>query len=186
MISLSDLAPGDQLRADVRVAAVGGLIAAAAMSALVLAVGSLSAFEAKVLLQAALPTIRVLCSSVMVASATTLALILTLVSLTAGVEREVKGTHYTRIRQVARLDVVAFVGSTLLLVALIVPVGEAGEIPTAWYTGIYYASSLLSAALGGILVSVMLLLYAAARDLIGVLGPGEGGSLLVDPDDDGA
>ena len=186
MLSLDDLTPGDQhqLRADLRIAGTGGVIAALVMGALVLAVGNLSPWEAQSLLEASLPTTRFLCSSVMAASATTLALMLTLLSLSAGVERDVKKSHYERIRQIALVDVVAFIGATLLLVTLVVPFGEASEIPSGWYIAIYYATSLLAAVLGGMLVAVMLLLYAAVRDLIATVGPGDGSPLYADDDDE--
>lgn len=185
MSLLSTLTPGDnsgRLRADIRVAIGGGLVATVVMSALVLAVGNLSAVEAVRLLEASLPTTRFLCSSVMAASATTLALMLTLLSLSTGIDGEIKGTHYERIRQIALVDVVAFIGATLLLVALVVPIGEASEIPARWYDTLYYASALMASVLGGMLVSVMLLLYAAVRDLISVFGPGDENALLAERD----
>lgn len=185
MLGLDALTPNDQdrLRSDLRIALVGGLVAALTMGGLVVVVGNATSWEAKALLDASLPTTRFLCSSVMAASATTLALMLTLLSLSAGADREIKASHFERIRQIAFVDVVAFIGATLLLVALVVPFSESSEVPAHWYVGIYYASSLLSALLGGLLVAVMLLLYAAVRDLITVVAPGEQSPLYADDPD---
>ena len=182
MLSLSDLTPGDQdkIRSDVRVAGGGGAVAALVMGALVVTVGNLSPWKAQALLESSIPTIRFACSSVMAASATTLALMLTLLSLSAGADREIKGSHFERIRQVAFVDVVAFVGATLLLITLVVPFSETEEIPAGWYEGIYYTASLMAALLGGLMVAVMLLLYAAVRDLITVVGPGDESPIYAD------
>lgn len=183
---LDFLSHGDrsQIRADIRIAATGGVIAAILMGAVVLAVGNLSSFEARRLLEASLPTTRFLCSAVMTASATTLALMLTMLSLTAGAEHEIKRGHFERIRQIALVDVIAFIAATLLLVALVVPFGESSEIPAGWYVGLYYGTSLMAAILGGSLVAVMLLLYAAVRDLITVVGPGDESPLYADETSD--
>lgn len=121
-----------QLRADLRIALGGGAVAALVMGAVTLAIGNLSSFEARTLLEASLPTVRFLCSAVMTASATTLALMLTMLSLSAGSDRKIKGARFERIRQIAFVDVVAFVGATLLLVALVVPFAESSEIPAGW------------------------------------------------------
>ena len=171
MLDLSALTPGDQhqIRTDLRIALSGGVVAALVMGAIVFVVGTVNSGQARALLEASLPTTRFLASAVMTVSATTLALMLTLLSLSTGVDRDLKKGHYERIRQIAFVDVVAFVAATLLLVGLVVPISDATEIPSAWYVGIYYTMSLLAAALGGTLVAVMLLLYAAVRDFIGVV-----------------
>lgn len=154
---------------DFRLALIGGVVTALIMAALVVFVGAVGSGKAKHLLEATLPTTRFLCSSVMTASATTLALMLTLLSLSTGIEGKLKAKHYERIRQIAFVDVVAFIAATILLVALIVPFGEDIDVPYGWYATIYYVVTLLSALLGGILVAVMIMLYTAVGDLIGVV-----------------
>lgn len=175
MYTLDDLTTDDQhrIRADLRVALVGGGVAALIMGAVAFSVGTVSGGEARSLLDAALPTIRFLCSSLMTATATTLALMLTLLSLSTGSDRTIRGAHFERIRLIAFVDVVAFVGATVLLAVLVVPFGEATEVPSRWYEGIYYAVTLSSALLSGLLVGVMFLLYAAVRDMITTVRPGE-------------
>lgn len=189
MFDLSDLTPGDQhrLRADLRVAATGGLLAALLMAGIAVTVGSVGAAEARPLLESATPTVRAFASTVMVVSASTLALMLTLLGLSTDTDQDIKGGHFERIRQIAFVDAAAFAGATLLLLALVVPFGDATEIGARWYVGVYYATTLLAAGLGGAVVSVMILLYAAIRDLILTFGPGDQ-SPLIDEDaaeDDG-
>ena len=98
---------------------------------------------------------------------------LTLLSLSTGSDRTIKSAHFERIRLIAFVDVVAFVGATLLLAMLVVPFSEASDIPSGWYKGIYYGMTLSSSLLSGILVAVMLLLYAAVRDMIDTFSPGD-------------
>lgn len=184
VLSLDDLTPDAQLslRSDLRIALIGGVFSALLMGAISFAVGGLSGYEAQALLESAMPTTRFLCSAVMTASATTLALMLTLLSMSLGSEAALRGSHYERIRQIAFVDVVAFIGATVLLVAHIVPVGESGGIPMGWYDAIFYGAAVIAALLGGVLVAVMLLLYAAVRDLITTFGPGDATPLFAEDD----
>ena len=171
---------GHQLRSDLRVALIGGGVAALVLVVIRLTVGGLNGWEAKSLLDAALPTIRFLCSSLMTAAATTLALMLTLLSLSSGSDREIKRAHFERIRLIAFVDVVAFIGATLLLSMLVVPFSEASDIQMGWYEAIYYVVTVSSALLSGLVVAVMLLLYTAVRDMIDTIGPSDASPLLVD------
>ena len=176
---------GHRLRSDLRIALIGGGVAALVLVIIRLAVGGLNGWEAKSLLDSALPTIRFLCSSLMTAAATTLALMLTLLSLGSGSERQIKRAHFERIRLIAFVDVVAFIGATLLLSMLIVPFSEASDIRVEWYEAIYYVVTVLSALLSGLVVAVMLLLYAAVRDMIDTIGPSDASPLLVEEEADG-
>ena len=173
---------GHRLRSDLRVALVGGGVAALVLVIIRLAVGGLNGWEAKALLDAALPTVRFLCSSLMTAAGTTLALMLTLLSLGSGSDRKIKRAHFERIRLIAFVDVVAFIGATLLLSMLIVPFSEATDIRVEWYEAIYYVVTILSALLAGLVVAVMLLLYAAVRDMIDTFGPGDESPLFEEPE----
>lgn len=182
MFSLSNLTPGDheQLRADLRSALTGGLVAAAVLAGVVITVGSVGAGEARILLESATPTVRSFCSTAMVVSASTLALMLTMLGLTTDTDADIKGGHFARIRQIALVDAAAFAGATLLLLVLVVPFNEATNIPAGWYVGIYYASTLLAAVIGGTVIAVVILLYAAIRDLVKTFGPSDESPLLAD------
>lgn len=153
-------------------AAAGGIVVALVIGGVVVTVGQAGAGEAQRLLEAALPTTRFLCSAVMTASATTLALMVTLLSLSTGDGRSLKSRHFQRIRQIALVDVIAFVGATVLLAAHVFPFGESNEIPSGWYVAAYYTLTGLAALLGGLLVSVMIMLYDAVCDIIAVYDPG--------------
>ena len=187
MIHLDDLTPDDRhrIRADLRAAAVGGVLAAAVMGAVVVtvgSVGSVGASQAQSLLETALATIRSFSSTAMVVTASTLALMLTILGLTSDTDRQVKASHYERIRQIALADVVAFTAATLLLVSLVVPFHESSSLPGWAYAVIYFAATGVSALIGGLVVAVMILIYAAVRDLTTTLQPGDESPLLEDDD----
>ena len=160
----------DTLKPNVHVslvrALVGGAVAAGIMSALLLVVGQVSAWKAEVLLNATLPTTRFLCSSVMTVSATILALMLTVIGISRGTERPIQANFYRRIQQIALLDVITFVASTILLLGLVVPFGEELEMPQGWYVTIYYVVTIGSTLIGGLLVAVVLMLYGAVHDVV--------------------
>ncbi len=147
-------------------ALVGGAIVAVAAAMLAFVVGKVGGLEAAALLEASLPTIRFLCSSVMTASATTLALMLTLLSLTAGADQKLKPAFYLSIKTVALLAVIAFIGAAVLLLTLAVPFGEEVEVPATWYVVLYYSATLGAALVVGVLVAVLLSLYQIVGDLI--------------------
>jgi hypothetical protein len=165
-----------------RGALVGGGVAALVLIGIGLIVGLASGADARQLLDSALPTVRFLASSVVTAAATTLALLLTLLSLSGGIEAELEPSFYRRLRRIARLDVIAFVVGILLLVALVIPLGEENRISGTAYTVAYYAFSVGSAIAAGLLVSVVLALYGAIDDLIDTLWL-DGGSPLAQQDD---
>ena len=93
-------------------------------------------------------------------------LILTLLSVSANSDHELDESFYRQVRQVAQLDVAAFVGAMLLLVALVIPPGGSADMSHTFYTVAYYAFSALAAVTSGLLVSVVLALYITIHNLI--------------------
>jgi hypothetical protein len=155
---------------------VAGGVALAGM--LLVNVGSGS--EARFLLEAMMPSVRFLCSAVMTASATILALMLTLISFSSAQERRLKRAHYDRVRQIAFVDTATFAAAIIFLLIISVPLAEAAEIPAGWYSVVYYVTVVYAAALGGALIAIVLMLYQAITDLIGVIHPDEVSDLVED------
>jgi hypothetical protein len=122
------------------------------------------------LLEAMLPTTRFLCSAVMTATATILALMLTLLGLSTGASDRIHPAHFQRVRQIALIDTVAFAAATLFLLVLNIPLEETDNLSSTWYDTIYYAVLICSSLLGGMLISAVLMLYDAVRDMIYILG----------------
>jgi hypothetical protein len=116
----------------------------------------------------------------MTASATILALMLTLLAFSSQHDAQLKATHYERVRQIALVDTITFSAAIILLLILSLPLAESQDIPQTWYTVVYYLTMVYASALGGALISIVLLLYNAIVDMIRVTQPGAQSKLVVD------
>ena len=171
------------LSVDTRRAAVGGVIATAVALGGVLVVNISSGSEAQSLLEGMLPSIRFLCSAVTTATATILALMLTMLSVSLGGEGQFKPSHYDRVRQIAFVDTGTFAAAIILLLLVSIPFSQSqNDVPTVLYTVLYYIVLGYAAVLGGALVSIVLMLYNAITDLISVGDPNQESHLLMDAD----
>lgn len=166
---LSEINPED-IAVDLRKALLGGAFAVLVAVVGSTVVGNLYGAEGRLLLEAMLPTTRFLCSAMMTATATILALMLTILSLSSSSSNQIHSSHYKRVQQIALLDMVAFVGATLLLLVLNIPLEESDSISTRWYSVTYYVVLTYSSVLGGMLISIVMMLHAAIRDMISVVG----------------
>lgn len=173
----------DERRGDLSYAAAGGAAAALIGGGGMAIVGTASAFEARRLLEAVLPTVRFAASSYIAGGATILALMLTLITFSITQDLEFRSSHYKRIRDIARLTTAVIVGSVLLLMFLIFPLEEA-EVERGWYLWVYYGVVLGGAAAGGMFISIVLMLYYAVRELIGVGEDATTSALVIDPEGD--
>lgn len=162
---------------DLRDALIGGGVAALVMFVIVAFVGSVSPFKAIKLLEAVLPTIRFLASSVLAAVATVMALMLTLLSLTYSSNYDFREIHYRRIRQITTLSTVAILASVILLLILGMPVEEAEQL-RLYYDIVYYTITALASLLGGLLIAIVLMLQRTIRGLIDIGHP-DGDSPLI-------
>lgn len=139
------------------------------------AIGRVTGGEARVLLEAVLPTSRFLCSAIITATATILALMLTLLSLSIKSETSFDAIHFHRIKKIAFYDMILLVGAACLLVLHCIPIQESKHIPAWWYPTIYHTLLAVVATFGGAFVSIVVMLYAAIKDLIKAVGL-DGGS----------
>lgn len=169
-------------REDLRWAAVGGVAAGIVGFVGMVIVGTASAFEARRLLDAVLPTVRFAASAYIAGGATILALMLTLITFSISHDMEFHESHYRRIRDIARLTTAVIVASVMLLMFLSFPLGEA-DANRGWYQWVYYAVLLAGAGTGGLFISVILMLFYAVRGLIGVGQDPEQSSLVVTASD---
>lgn len=163
---------------------IGGVLATFVLVVGAVSVGHISGAEAKVLLESMLPTARFLYSGVITASATILALMLTLLSLSVNTQGKLDSRHYQRVQKIALIDTVAFVTGMTLLVFLVVPLEESQEVAPYWYQVFYYVTIGGSALLSGLLVTVVLMLYTTVRDMIEIFGFGKQDHPLVADSDD--
>lgn len=153
-------------------ALLGGIIAAIITGSGAYLLGSVSGYEAKSLIKSSLPGINTLCNTIVLASATILALLLTLLSVSSGTESKLKKEHYKHVLIIARLDTIVFVASMIVFQVLNIPITEADNVPSSWFSIIYYVSLGLSAILSGALISVVLMLYNAVTSIIKIVGLG--------------
>ncbi|MFN7118717.1 MAG: hypothetical protein ACK4TA_18100 [Saprospiraceae bacterium] len=110
-------------------------------------------------------------SAVATSSATILALMLTILSLTHNADKQFGKDLYDNIRAAAVISTYTFLGSILLLLTLCLPVGEFKEIPGNWFQYIYYILSLLNGLLAGLMTSIILILRMTVLHIITELSP---------------
>ncbi len=125
--------------------------------------------EARRLLEAMMPSARSVGTGVVTASATTLALMLTMLSLSRHTASELEATFFIQIRRIGLLSTTALIASVLLLLMLSIPLQETENLPASWYSTVYYVFITLTAGVTGLLVAIVLMLYNAMQSLIAVL-----------------
>lgn len=164
----------EKVRIDARRAAIGGALAAVVTLIGAWMVGQTSGAEARVLLETSLTTTRSFCGTLTLALGNILALMLTLLSLSATSDIDLKWAHYQRVKQIAWVVSVSVIGATLIYLLLNVPLVQsdaASEPAKPGYATLYYTTLALSSLLAGTFISIVLMLYSTVRDIIRVIGP---------------
>jgi hypothetical protein len=172
------------LKQDIRRATLYAAVVTAVTLAGSLVVNVSSGSEARLLLTSMLPSIRFLSSAVMTAAATTLALMLALVTFGQGTTSKLKPLHYDRVEQIARWNLIVFVAAVSLLLFISIPLSESQEVPSNWYRILYYFILLFSGALTGVLTFVIILLFQAVQSLINVFHPNRNSDVILDTESD--
>lgn len=110
-------------------------------------------------------------SAITTASATVLALMLTLLSMTKKSENDFDQSVYRSIEIVGLISTATFIGAILLLLCLSLPVGKFDNIPQGWFRGLYYTLSTLNGLLSGLMTAGVLILFDTVRLLIRDISP---------------
>lgn len=152
-------------------ALIGGGVAALMISAAVIVVGNVSGYSALTRLESALPTIHFLCSTVATGGVTILALMVTLLGLSHSVDTELERVHYHRIQQIAYMATLAVSAAIFLLVFLSIPVGDSEEVVVTYAEVVYYGVVMLSSVLGGLMITLVLMLLSAVKGLLHIVAP---------------
>ena len=155
---------------DVWRASIGGLVATGVALTFTVGVGSVSAYEVPKLLEPFISTLQYFCSAMCTGSATVVALMLTALGLSAESEPRFNTFHYRRLRFIARLATVVFVLSALLLLLIGIPLERAESIPRDFHTYVYYVVTCYAAALCGLTVTTVLMLYRTVAETIEAVG----------------
>lgn len=164
---------GETLEVDLRRAIVGGCVSAIVILLGGWLVGYASGSEAYQLFQTALPSTRSFCGTLLLALGNILALMLTLLSLSASTDIDIRWAHYQRVRQISWMVAITLIATVLVYLLMNIPIMEANKSSVQWFAYIYYATLVVSALLGGAFITIVLLLYNTIRDMIGVMNPNE-------------
>ena len=135
--------------------------------------GKLSGYEAKELIKNSLSGLNTLCNTVALASATILALLLTLLSLSANSKSKLHKDHYKYVLQIAKLDTFVFVAAVVSFLLFNLPITESDQVPNNWFNLVYYSSLAISSVLSAALIVVVIMLYNTVADLIKIVGLGK-------------
>lgn len=150
----------------------GGIISLIVILLGTLLLGKLSGYEAKVLIKNSISGANTLYNTIALASATILALLLTLLGITSGSKTKLKKEHYLQVLQIAQLVTAVFIASVISFLILNLPITESDSVPNNWFSIIYYISLGLSSVLSAGLIVVVLMLYNTVVNIIKIVGLG--------------
>jgi len=154
-------------------AIVGGVISLAVILTGSFLLGELSGYEAKVLIKNSLSGLNMLCNTIVLASATILALLLTLLGLSSSTKSKLKDDHYRHVLLIAKVDTAVFIFSLMTFLLFNLPITESDNVPENWFNIIYYCSLAISSILSAALIVVVLMLYNTVVNIIRIVGLGE-------------
>ena len=98
--------------------------------------------------------------------------------LSSSTERNIKAEHFDRVKWIARLSTIAFAGAIFLLMFLNLPLKNNDIHLEGFYQTTYYALLIYGALLGGLMISVVLMLYRAAKAIILIYHPNRDADFL--------
>jgi hypothetical protein len=156
-----------------RMPLVGGVATAVLCLASTIGLGAPGDWEALQRLEAIQPTLRFLSSTTITAAATILALMLTLLGLSASSKQRLKEVYYLRIRRIAGYATFALIGSLFFLLLLIIPIEESDSFPEGWFDKLYYGMLGAASLFCGCLSVIVFMLYGTISDLVDVVGLGK-------------
>ena len=153
-------------------ALLGGLLAAAIALFGQWIMGQVySGYEARRFLEAMSSSARYLGNSIVTASATILALMLTLISLVDQADKTFERAFFKRVEKIGFLAAIELIGGILLLLFLSIPFSESDEVPGVWFTTLYYFLIAFLALLSGLLVAIVLMLLSTITSTINIIRP---------------
>ncbi len=153
-------------------ALLGGIISMMVILAGTFLLEKLSGYEAKVLIKNSISGMNTLCNTIALASATILALLLTLLSVSANSRSKLKKAHYQHVLQIAKLDSAVFIAAVVSFLLLNLPITESDTVPSNWFNMIYYISLGISSVMSAALIVVVLMLYNTVVSIIQIVGLG--------------
>lgn len=134
--------------------------------------GSVSGYEAKVLIANSVNGLNTLCNTIVLASATILALLLTSLGITNQTNTILNKDHYKLILDIARLDTVVFVASMIFFLLFNLPITKSENVSPDHFIIFYYGALLISSLLSSALIYIVILLYQSIVSMIKIIGLG--------------
>lgn len=112
-----------------------------------------------------------LCFAGITSAATIMPLMLTIFSFAKRSEVAFSKWFYERIKSIAVLCVGAFIAGLFTLTVLSAPIGEMPDFNHVWYQVFYYAIVAGLAAMVGMLITILILLYYSILHIVNQLNP---------------
>lgn len=112
-------------------------------------------------------------AAVATASATILALMLTLLGLSRRSETDFDVWVYKSINRIALISTISLCGAVLLLMVLSLPIGEFDKISEEWFIITYYVLVVFVSLLAGLVITAVLMLFNAIQYVIRLVTPGD-------------
>ncbi len=156
----------------VKRAIAGGVLSAIIMGIGTYILGEVSGYKAKELISTSLSGINMLCNTVILGASTILALMLPLLSLSSGSHSRWTKAHFKQVLIIAKVDTILIIVSIITFLMLNLPITESEELPSSWFSIIYYVSLGMAAVLGGGFVAVVTMLYETISNVIMIVGMG--------------
>lgn len=150
----------------------GGLIATLLIGTGAFLLGNISGYEAKKLLESSMQGLNMLCNTIVLASATILALLLTLLGISTGTDARLKNRHYKQVLNIAKFDTILFISALVMFQFFNIPITEADNVEVSWYKYFYWGTLLASSIISGMMVTTILLLYSTVTNIIAIFGLG--------------
>lgn len=130
-----------------------------------------SGYEARQLLEAVASSSLYLGGAVVTASATIIALMLTMISLSRTVDGDFDAVFYRRVQRIGLLSAISLIAAILLLLFLSIPLQESDQVPSHYYKTVYYVLIIYISLLSGLVVGIVLMLLNAVNSLIDLFHP---------------
>jgi len=107
------------------------------------------------------------------ASATILALLLTVIGIGNSLNNKLNKEFYQNVLLVAKFDTIVLIASIISFIIFNLPIAEGENVPSHWYSTIYYITLGISSLLGASLTVVVIMLYNTVVSMIKSIGLGE-------------
>lgn len=127
--------------------------------------------QAKNLLEAVQKASLYYCSAIITASATIIALMLTLLTLTHDKMDEPQKEIFSRLNAITHLSVIAFIEAVVLLLIISFPTQKFQNMEDAWFHYGYYVITIWNGMLAAHMIATILILKDITKNIIGYLSP---------------